>query len=159
MGNKLARMPVAPVSDDTLELSDTRETPAPVGDTLLTVELEAMATIGRVLDAIQDPDIRQRVLNWACERWGDPVQRAYTASKAAANDPTLSLVPIAESNDPNLSVDSIDDLFSDARDNRPGASSAPEPVGAAASAKAPVESMLRSLAADFQRLTDEWNGA
>jgi hypothetical protein len=26
-------------------------------------------------------------------------------------------------------------------------------------AKAPVESMLQSLAADFQRLADEWNGA
>ena len=157
MGNRLARIPVAPVADDTLELSDVRAVAAPASDTPLTVELEAMATIGRVLDVIHAPDIRHRVLSWACERWGDPAKRVNPASTSLANDPTLSLDAIDGVNDPALSVDSIDDLFGEVRDNRPGV--APTPMDAAATAKAPVETMLRSLAADFQRLTDEWNGA
>ncbi len=121
----------------------------------LGAELEAMATIGRALDSIQDPALRQRILNWAVERWGDQGLRAASPEPApVAYAPSRT----AAASDPGLAVDAIDDLFGEKPvDPRPGKAPAilePEkPQG-----KAPVETMLQSLAADFQRLADEWNG-
>jgi hypothetical protein len=118
----------------------------------LGVELEAMSTIGRALDAIEDVALRQRVLQWAVERWG--VDRSR--SDAAQPQPGKPLSPLAH--DPALSVGSIDDLFGDtATPDRPVA--APKAQAPVPAKKTPVESMLQSLAADFQRLADEWNGA
>ena len=131
--------------------TDVRESrPENVDD--LGVELEAMSTIGRALDAIEDVALRQRILQWAVDRWG--VDRS--GSDAAEPQPGKSISPLA--NDPGLSVDSIDDLFGDgpvpARPVVAPNAQTPVPAG-----KTPVESMLQSLAADFQRLADEWNGA
>jgi hypothetical protein len=116
----------------------------------LGIELEAMSAIGRTLDAIEDPALRQRILNWAIERWGGDRSRVAITERpsAAARHPAT---------DPALSVDSIGELFGDGpAEVRPG--TAPEIVTTEPAAKAPVESMLQSLAADFQRLADEWNG-
>jgi hypothetical protein len=122
----------------------------------LGAELEAMATIGRALDSIQNPALRQRILNWALERWGDQGSRVVAAEAPAAYATTSKT---AVASDPALAVGSIDDLFGDAAaEPRPGKAPAvlePEKP----QAKAPVETMLQSLAADFQRLADEWNGA
>ena len=123
----------------------------------LGAELEAMATIGRALDSIQNPALRQRILNWAVERWGDEGLRAATAANVEAPAAYASSKASA-ADDPGLAVDSIDDLFGEKpAEPRPGKAPAilePEkPQG-----KAPVETMLQSLAADFQRLADEWNG-
>jgi len=118
----------------------------------LGIELEAMCTIGRTLDAIEDPALRQRILNWAIERWGGEPLRA---AMAEAPSGTASRHPAS---DPALSVDSIGELFGDSpAEVRAG--TAPEILVTEPPAKAPVESMLQSLAADFQRLADEWNGA
>jgi hypothetical protein len=118
----------------------------------LSLELEAMFTIGRALDSIDDPALRQRILNWAFERWGGD------RARAAAVDAPAGIATRNPANDPALSIDSIEELFSDTPvEARPG--TAPEILVAAPAAKAPVESMLQSLAADFQRLADEWNGA
>jgi hypothetical protein len=117
----------------------------------LGVELDAMATIGRTLDAIKDPTLRQRILNWANERWGD------RSSVAPVADAPSGAVTAHLANDPALSLDSIGELFGDApAEPRPG--TAPEILVPVPAAKAPVESMLQSLAADFRRLADEWNG-
>jgi len=118
----------------------------------LGIELEAMSTIGRALDSIDDPALRQRILNWALERWGGDRALAVAAEAPAR------IASRHPASDPTLSVDSIADLFSEgAVEARPGA--APEIHMTEPTAKAPVESMLQSLAADFQRLADEWNGA
>jgi len=120
----------------------------------LGIELEAMSTIGRALDAIQDPALRQRILNWAIERWGGDSFRKLNA------DPAAPKAVISPANDPALSVDSIGELFGE-RDVEPRSGSTPEddaPFAPQPAAKAPVETMLQSLAADFQRLADEWNG-
>ena len=120
----------------------------------LGIELEAMATIGRTLDAIQDLALRQRILNWALERWGDTSRNANAA-------PAALKAPLAPANDPSLSVDSIGDLFGE-RDVEPRSGSASDDdtlvVTPPPAPKAPVETMLQSLAKDFQRLADEWNG-
>ena len=119
----------------------------------LGVELEAMATIGRALDSIEDPALRQRILNWAVERWGEQQSLVSNAGETPARPASSGIA-----SDPALAVDSIDDLFTDgAVEARPG--KPPEILVPEKPAKAPVESMLQSLAADFQRLADEWNGA
>jgi hypothetical protein len=122
------------------------------GHDTLGIELDAMAAIGRALDAIEDPALRQRILNWAFDRWGTEPMHAAGSNASA--------VPAgkAAANDPGLSVDSLGDLFGDRpAEARPG--TAPEILEfEAPPAKAPVETMLQSLAADFQRLAAEWNG-
>jgi hypothetical protein len=124
---------------------DARDTKHPSPDEL-GIELEAMSTIGRALEAIEDIALRRRILNWAVERWG--VDRFRSSSV----EPQASHAAIPLANDPALAVDSIGELFvTHAR-----ASAAPQGQGPAG--KAPVESMLQSLAEDFQRLADEWNG-
>ena len=119
----------------------------------LAIELEAMATIGRAFEAIEDVTLRQRVLQWAVERWG--VDRPGSTVIVEPRSRT-GAGPLAS--DPALSVDSIDDLFDD--DAAPAQPEpAPKTQTAATPGKTPVESMLQSLAADFQRLADDWNGA
>jgi hypothetical protein len=122
----------------------------------LGVELEAMSTIGRALEAIEDVALRQRVLQWAVERWG--VDRSRSDAPSATAEPQPRQAVGSDANDPGLSVDSIDDLFGDSPvEARPVV--APKAQTPASAGKTPVESMLQSLAADFQRLADEWNGA
>lgn len=132
-----------------LVLVSSREVREPKHDShdALSIELEAMSIIGRVLDAIEDPALRQRILNWAAERWGGRAKSTDAAQGTAA-------IPPADS---DLSVDSIGEMFADSPEGRPDR--APIDISPKTERKAPVESMLQSLAADFQRLADEWNGA
>src|SRR5262245_13933020 len=113
----------------------------------LGIELEAMTTIGRTLDAIDDPALRQRILNWAVERWGGGPLAKATADTAAP------IAAISPANDPSLAVDSIGELFGE-RDVKPGSGSATDDdtlvVTPPPTPKAPVATMLQSLAADFQ---------
>ena len=74
----------------------------------LGIELEAMSAIGRTLDAIEDPALRQRILNWAIERWGGDRSRVVIAEGLRPQPPGDLAT------DPALSVDSIADLFGDA---------------------------------------------
>jgi hypothetical protein len=104
----------------------------------LGIELDAMSTIGRTLEAIEDPALRQRILNWAIQRWGS-ADRAGTDSGESPARRHATTMPAA--NDSDLSVDSIGELFADS------------PAGMR------PESMLESLAVDLQRLADDWNGA
>jgi hypothetical protein len=130
----------------------------------LGVELEAMSTIGRTLEAIDDVALRQRILQWAVERWGVDRSRSDAVTSVTV-EPQPRQATGSHANDPALSVDSIDDLFGDSPDNPIEARPVVVPKAQtqtqtpAPSGKAPVESMLQSLAADFQRLADEWNGA
>jgi hypothetical protein len=103
----------------------------------LGIELDAMSTIGGTLEAIEDPALRQRILNWAIQRWGS-VDRAGTDS---GESPARHATTMPAANDSDLSVDSIGELFADS------------PAGMR------PESMLESLAVDLQRLADDWNGA
>jgi len=114
--------------------------------TLLTLELQAMAAIGQALGDLTNPAARQRVLNWAAERF--------------AADGTAS---------PALAVDSLNDMFKSAaphehEDDACGefaAFGASDTVAAPAalSPALPLDVVLRSFAEDFQRFTEEWNGA
>jgi hypothetical protein len=106
----------------------------------LTEELEAMAAIGRALNRIADPGVRQRVLHWAVER--------FQAAEAPGVSPSAR-VPYA---DPALAVDSIGDMFADDRKERQQGLELVTP------SDRPVESMLRSFVADFQRLAADWHG-
>jgi hypothetical protein len=104
----------------------------------LTREVDAMAVIGQVLSKLTDPAARQRVLKWAAERFavdGAPVAQTAVSPRVARPAPV----------DPGLTIDSLDDMF---------AIAAPEVVS-----NPPVESVLQSFAADFQRFADDWNGA
>src|SRR5579871_560661 len=74
------------------------------GDTL-SDELDAMAAIGRVLEALPNEDARQRVVRWACERFGiDAVPESALLGEGMAR-----AVPAAD--DPALKIDSLDDMF------------------------------------------------
>jgi hypothetical protein len=117
------------------------------------IELEAMSTIGRALEAIEDVALRQRILQWAVERWG-----VINHFDSDAVEPEFKRATAPLASDPALSVESIGELFGDGpAPVRPPAEAKAE-MTAAPVRKAPVESMLQSLAADFQRLADEWNG-
>jgi hypothetical protein len=121
----------------------------------LTQELEAMAAIGDALASLSDPAMRQRVLRWAAERFGTGTL-PQTLSRAA-EEPVVAAVASA---DPCLAIDSLSDMF--------GATVVVEeiddyvaeaPVAAVSETTQPLDVMLRSFAADFLRLTEEWKGA
>jgi hypothetical protein len=110
-------------------------------------ELEAMAAIGRVLDRL-DIEVRERVLRWAAERFEIPGGREVVDGL-----PTIKAPARTRTDDPALSVDSLDDMFVE-RDDR-----SREPFEPVAVERPPLDVMLRSFVADFQRLAEEWNGA
>jgi hypothetical protein len=132
-------------------------------DNSLTQELDAMAAVGQILSALTDSAARQRVLKWATERF---------ESEAAPGTPELRPTPVASApqvTDPALAVDSLDDMFAIVAGdvgNDSGLSdfalfedSEPETSNGPKTAKLPIEVVVRSFAADFQRFAEEWNGA
>jgi len=133
--------------------------------TLLTLELQAMAAIGQALGDLTNPAARQRVLNWAAERFAAD----GTASPAPAFFALRSDVTARLEADPALAVDSLNDMFKSAaphehEDDACGefaAFGASDTVAAPAalSPALPLDVVLRSFAEDFQRFTEEWNGA
>ncbi len=118
----------------------------------LSSELDAMAVIGRVLEGIPDEDARQRVLRWACERFAiDSIPEALLGEGV--------MPAIAAANDPALQLESLDDMFETGSRDRDDLVVV-DPVSAAAEpAKQPVETVLRSFVAEFQRFAEEWSGA
>ena len=108
-----------------------------------------MAALGQVLAGLTDPASRQRVLNWAAERFGaDGVQPMAEPSQS----------PDRVTFDPALNVGSLDDMFpavfEDVNDDLAiFEQSEPE------TSRPSIEVVIRSFAADFQRFTEEWNGA
>jgi hypothetical protein len=64
-------------------------------------EMEAMAAIGRALESLSDPDVQQRVLRWAVERYSQAPQPV--AGERRTKDSTL---------DP----EDLNDLFEDERE-------------------------------------------
>lgn len=129
-------------------------------DSLLTSELEAMATLGRVLGTLPDDAARKRVLRWACERFG------LEQLAAAASVPQGMLAKaVSVADDPALKLDSLDDMFQMASpDNDDLTIPETEPVHAEAAgspdqSRQPVETVLRSFVKEFQRFAEEWSGA
>ena len=121
-------------------------------DNSLTQELDAMAALGRVLADLTDPASRQRVLHWAAERFGVDVASGVQPMA----EPSQS--PDRVSFDPALNVGSLDDMFPAAFEDVDGDLAIFEQSGPEAS-KPSIEVVMRSFAADFQRFTEEWNGA
>ena len=118
----------------------------------LSQELDAMAALGQVLGNLTDSAARQRVLRWAAERFSLdlPVGRPSAAERSTSPDRAEF--------DPALAVDSLSDMFPAAFEDIDGDLTLveqPEPQ----TSKPPIEAVLRSFAADFQRFTEEWNGA
>jgi hypothetical protein len=108
---------------------------------VLSEELEAMAAIGRVLDGIDDPMVRQRVLRWSNERFL-LIERPPSANTS---------VEISH-DDSALAVDSLSDMFPSDRLDREESRDKLTLVAA----DRPVEATLRSFVADFQRLAKDW---
>jgi hypothetical protein len=106
---------------------------------VLSEELQAMAAVGRVLDGIDDPAVRQRVLRWANERF--LIERPPTSASAKISQA-----------DPALAVDSLSDMFPNDRLDRDESRDKLTLVAA----NEPVETTLRSFVADFQRLAKDW---
>jgi hypothetical protein len=108
---------------------------------ILDEELEAMAAIARVLDGIDDPVVRRRVLRWTNERFL-LIEKPASASTSVATSHA----------DPALAVDSLSDMFPSDRMDREESRDRLTLVAA----DQPVEATLRSFVADFQRLAKDW---
>ena len=109
-----------------------------------------MAAIGRALGDLTDPAARQRVLRWAQERFA--VEAVSAPAFAIASAPAAAA-------DADLGVDGLNDMFpaTAASDDDSLSLEPSRPV--VEIEKAPLETVLRAFAADFQRFADEWNGA
>jgi hypothetical protein len=106
-----------------------------VSDDAMTIELEAMATIGRVLTGIDDEGARARILRWALDRFASAGETPQPQGASPAEvGPT----------DPALSIDSVGDLFASPLET-PGS--------------APVQTLVHDFVSDFRRLVVEWQGA
>jgi hypothetical protein len=110
-----------------------------ISDSDLVLELEAMSAIDRVLGMLEQPAARHRVMRWAAVKF----QLADIASvpvPAAIGAPVVVATEIRE--DERL------DIFE-------------EPASAAEQVRGeePLDSLVRELAADFQRLALKCHGA
>jgi hypothetical protein len=130
-------------------------------DNQLSSELEAMAAIGRVLSSLPDDTARHRVLHWACERFGVEVDAA-----AALLPEGVFAEAVNIADDPGLKLDSLDDMFDMAAPDTDdltipvAAVAVTDPTPAAADpSRQPVEAVLKSFVAEFQRFAEEWSGA
>lgn len=132
-------------------------------------ELEAMAAVGRLLGDL-DAAARQRVLRWATERYAaeaapaEPVVADLAVPAALWASPMPVAAPAVAPDDPALAIDSLSEMFvvhASEVDDDLGEFGIAEvaPVRVPDTAKLPLETVLRSFAADFRRLADEWNGA
>ena len=120
----------------------------------LTNELEVMAAIGRALGTLPDDDARQRVLRWACERFGiDSIPESTLFPDGVVSR------AVSAANDPALKLDSIDDMFEAAPTAEDDLALPPTLPAKDDTSKQPVEAVLRSFVAEFQRFAEEWSGA
>ena len=113
-------------------------------------EIEAMTEVARVLESLEDPQARVRVLRRAMELYCvDPI------GLAAPETPATIAV---ERTDPTLDVRSLSDLFPATQH----ADAAQDELSVAAPAKptqgSGIESLIRGFADDFRRFALEWNG-
>ena len=107
---------------------------------ILNEELEAMATIGGVLDGLDDPIVRQRVLRWVNERF------------LPTEQPSPNVAPAGTSHlDSTLAVDTLSDIFASVADRDESRDTL-----TLVAAERPVETTLRSFVVDFQRLAKDW---
>jgi hypothetical protein len=104
------------------------------------VELEAMQAIAHALTRLRDPRARWRVLRWTIERF-------LAAPAAIAADGVVEALA-----DSGLAVDGLHDLFEEPSTKSPRA--APQAVR-----EEPLDSLVRRLATEFQRLALEWQSA
>jgi hypothetical protein len=135
-------------------------------DNSLAQELDAMAAVGQILGTLTDPAARQRVLNWATERFASESETPSGASEFLPTPVSSAL----EVTDPALAVDSLDDMFAIVAGDVGGDAglcgdfdlfdeAEPQASNEPKMPKLPIEVVVRSFAADFQRFTEEWNGA
>lgn len=110
---------------------------------ILNDELEAMAIIGRVLDGIDDPAVRDRVLRWTNERFHPLTERPPAA--AVSSDISHA--------DSALAIDSLADLFPH---DRPDREESREKFALVTASGRP-ERTLRSFVTDVQRLAKDWH--
>jgi hypothetical protein len=141
----------------------------------IAIELEAMQAIATALAAVRDPQARQRVLQWANERFNaDPALLASPHRPNAAepaDDPSLAVEPLYEffeapraaARVPATRETVIEPALADRRIPQPfAASAAPEvpPRESRAVREEPaLDTLVRGFASDFQRLAVEWQTA
>jgi hypothetical protein len=102
-------------------------------------ELEAMSVIEQVLETLEQPAARHRVLRWAAEKF-------QLADIASVPVPSAIGAPVVVA--PEVQEDEPLDGFE-------------EPASAAEQVRGeePLDALVRELAADFQRLALKWHGA
>jgi len=108
-------------------------------------ELESMRRIAKALDGLHDEATRQRVLQWATDR--------YRGTGVTLAPQPAGVMRVAAA-DQGLEVEELNDLFEPATKPAAMATSAvtPDP-------HAGVETMIKDFAADFRRFALEWQGA
>ena len=109
-------------------------------------ELESMRRIARALDALHDDAARQRVLQWANDRY------LGTGATIAAQPSGVMQAATADS---GLGAGELDDLFEPAVTATASAAPAPQPPPT----QGGVEWKIKDFAADFRRFALEWQGA
>ena len=123
-----------------------------------------MAAIARLIGTLPDDRARQRVLRWACERFQVEPLKAIVSASALLPDGVFADMP-APADYPALRLDSLDDVFQMAAPRNDDHSDHDDLVivdpaaTPADTAKQPVEAVLRSFVAEFQRFAEEWRGA
>ena len=94
-----------------LRLTTPQRVEAP-SDDQLSIELDAIITIGRVLSNISDLETRNRVMRWAIERFGIDVPAAAEEPAGDLDVPHNVVPPRAEPDLPEaLTVDGLTEMF------------------------------------------------
>ena len=107
-------------------------TPDPTPDAIA-VELEAMETIARVLSGIRDPQIRQRVLQWANERFNPGPTPQPPGGRTAVTE---------KLDESDLDVEPLYDLFDVPRPTAQSPSSPAAPPSVANASATPAADSL-----------------
>src|SRR5579871_2290559 len=111
----------------------------------VTAELESMRQIAAALDRLQDVETRQRVLQWAVDRYAEPpTSHTGTTVSSRAEPAALAAAP-ARAADDDLVVEQLEDLFATIHSEQVAP---PRTLG--------VETMIRDFADDFRRFALEW---
>ena len=111
----------------------------------VSAELDSMRQIAHAIEQLRDAEARQRVLQWARDRYG-----------VAVTAPAPDMMHVAQPRvaEPVMMAEDLDDLF----EPRPAAAP-PSPPAPPSVRPRGVESMIKDFAADFRRFALEWQGA
>ena len=124
----------------------------------LVVELEALQAIGLALARVQDPKTRQRILQWATERFCEGAAPAVDVRNAATPDPSLT-VDALDLFGETAPLDEMDLCVTVAAEASDAIDAIDVCHAEAASDDQSLDSLLRAFAGDIRRLAALWQAA